>query len=117
MSCVDFRDVPEVVSLLQDLDTTLWEFKSHESIENIFIMDQLKNRLKQHQISNTAVCDCHNDNQLSDVGGFYSACTCPASFSLLYQSFIYFHLLHLFYSLCLSLSLSLSLSLLYQSIF
>uniref|UniRef100_A0A0P4W836 F-box domain-containing protein n=1 Tax=Scylla olivacea TaxID=85551 RepID=A0A0P4W836_SCYOL len=67
MSCVDFRDVPEVVTLLQDLDTTLREFKSHESIENIFIMDQLRNRLKQHQISNTAVCDCHNDNQLSDV--------------------------------------------------
>ncbi|KAG0710924.1 F-box/LRR-repeat protein 5 [Chionoecetes opilio] len=68
MRCVDFRDGPEVVSLLKDLDTTLCEFKSHESIENIFIMDQLKNRLKQRQISNAAVCDCHNDNQLSDVG-------------------------------------------------
>lgn len=67
MQCVDFRDGREVVSLLKDLDTTLCEFKSHESIENIFIMDQLKNRLKQRQISNTAVCECHNDNQLSDV--------------------------------------------------
>ncbi|ROT66834.1 F-box/LRR-repeat protein 5 [Penaeus vannamei] len=67
MQCVDFRDGSEVVSLLQDLDLTLYEFKSHESIENIFIMDQLKNRLKQHQIQNTAVCDCHNDNRLSDM--------------------------------------------------
>ncbi|XP_071517199.1 F-box/LRR-repeat protein 5-like isoform X1 [Panulirus ornatus] len=67
MQCVDFRDGPEVLSLLQDLDTTLYEFKSHESIENIFIMDELKNRLKQRQILNTAVCDCHNDNRLSDI--------------------------------------------------
>lgn len=71
MQCVDFRDGSEVVSLLQDLDLTLYEFKSHESIENIFIMDQLKNRLKQHQIQNTAVCDCHNDNRLSDVSCIY----------------------------------------------
>ncbi|KAG7167963.1 F-box/LRR-repeat protein 5-like [Homarus americanus] len=55
MQCVDFRDGPEVLSLLQDLNSTLYEFKSHESIENIFIMDQLKNRLKQRQIINSAV--------------------------------------------------------------
>ncbi|KAK4299223.1 hypothetical protein Pmani_028485 [Petrolisthes manimaculis] len=67
MQCVDFRDGPEVVSLLRGLDFTLREFKSHESIENIFIMDQLKNRLKQRQITNTAVCDCHGDNRLADV--------------------------------------------------
>ncbi|KAK3857539.1 hypothetical protein Pcinc_036210 [Petrolisthes cinctipes] len=67
MQCVDFRDGPEVVSLLRGLDSTLREFKSHESIENIFIMDQLKNRLKQRQITNTAVCDCHGDNRLADV--------------------------------------------------
>ncbi|XP_042223723.1 F-box/LRR-repeat protein 5-like isoform X2 [Homarus americanus] len=67
MQCVDFRDGPEVLSLLQDLNSTLYEFKSHESIENIFIMDQLKNRLKQRQIINSAVCDCHNDNRLADV--------------------------------------------------
>lgn len=67
MQCVDFRDGREVLSLLQDLNATLHEFKSHESIENIFIMDELKNRLKQRQISNAAVCDCHNDNRLSNV--------------------------------------------------
>lgn len=67
MQCVDFRDGPEMLSLLQDLNATLYEFKSHESIENIFIMDQLKNRLKQRQISNASVCDCHNDNRLSTV--------------------------------------------------
>ncbi|XP_045618391.1 F-box/LRR-repeat protein 5 isoform X2 [Procambarus clarkii] len=67
MQCVDFRDGSEVISLLQDLTNTLYEFKSHESIENIFIMDQLKNRLKQRKIFNTAVCDCHNDNRLGNV--------------------------------------------------
>ncbi|KAK7086648.1 hypothetical protein SK128_020103 [Halocaridina rubra] len=67
VQCINFRDGREVVSLLHDLGTTLYEFKSHESIENIFIMDQLKNRLKQHQIHNSAVCDCHNDNRLADV--------------------------------------------------
>lgn len=71
MQCVDFRDGPEVLSLLHDLDTTLYEFKSHESIENIFIMDELKNRLKQRQIFNTAVCNCHNDNRLSEVSNCY----------------------------------------------
>ncbi|KAK8723607.1 hypothetical protein OTU49_011461 [Cherax quadricarinatus] len=67
MQCVDFRDGSEVISLLQDLTNTLYEFKSHESIENIFIMDQLKNRLKQRKIINAAICDCHNDNRLADV--------------------------------------------------
>ncbi|XP_066956915.1 F-box/LRR-repeat protein 5-like [Macrobrachium rosenbergii] len=67
VQCLNFRDGREVISLLHDLGTTLYEFKSHESIENIFIMDQLKNRLKQRQIYNSAVCDCHNDNRLADV--------------------------------------------------
>ncbi|XP_068215394.1 F-box/LRR-repeat protein 5-like [Palaemon carinicauda] len=67
VQCLNFRDGREVFSLLHDLGTTLYEFKSHESIENIFIMDQLKNRLKQRKIHNTAVCDCHNDNRLADV--------------------------------------------------
>ena len=67
MQRVDFRDGIQVKSLLQDLNMTLSEFKSHESIENIYIMDELKNRLKQHQIQNKAVCDCHNDSRLQDV--------------------------------------------------
>jgi F-box/leucine-rich repeat protein 5 len=35
------------------------EFKTHEAIENRFIMKKLKNKLKGLSIQNTAVCNCH----------------------------------------------------------
>ncbi|CAL4138088.1 unnamed protein product, partial [Meganyctiphanes norvegica] len=66
MQCVDFHDVGAVICLLAELHAIVDEFKSHESIENLFIMEELRNRLKQRHIYNSAVCNCHNDNRLTE---------------------------------------------------
>ena len=38
-------------TLLQDVYSAMWELKSHEYIENTFIMDRLKARLQARRVS------------------------------------------------------------------
>lgn len=57
----------DVQLLLDTLFRTFVEFKSHEQIENRFIMKQLRIKLKALSIKNTAVCNCHKDSRLKDI--------------------------------------------------
>ncbi len=43
------------------------EFKSHEDIENEHIMKQLKLKLKAMEIYNSAVCNCHKDDEFTPL--------------------------------------------------
>uniref|UniRef100_A0A2L2XX96 Putative f-box and leucine-rich repeat protein 5 n=1 Tax=Parasteatoda tepidariorum TaxID=114398 RepID=A0A2L2XX96_PARTP len=63
----DFKDYAAVESLLHSLHHTFCEFKSHEQIENKYIMRKLKKRLKLLSIHDATVCNCHSDNKLSDM--------------------------------------------------
>ncbi|ELT98513.1 hypothetical protein CAPTEDRAFT_207606 [Capitella teleta] len=56
--------------LLESLYRTFVEFKTHEQIENRFIMRRLKAKLKRLSIQDSAVCNCHKDNVLLDMLGF-----------------------------------------------
>lgn len=67
LTCTDFTDYAALESLLHDLHHTFCEFKSHEQIENKYIMRKLKKRLKLLSIHDAAVCNCHSDNKLSDM--------------------------------------------------
>lgn len=53
--------------LLESLIKTFHEFIAHEQIENQFIMKKLRNKLRSLSIQNTAVCNCHKDNRLTDM--------------------------------------------------
>ena len=44
-------DVHELEPSLQAIYEAMWELKSHEYIENHYIMDQLKQRLQSRQVS------------------------------------------------------------------
>ena len=50
----------ELQLLLESLLKTFMEFKSHEQIENQFILKKLKHKLRQLSIQNSAVCNCHS---------------------------------------------------------
>ena len=52
---------------LNTLLETFTEFQQHEQIENRFIMDRLKRRLNALSVYNSAVCNCHQDNRLTEV--------------------------------------------------
>ncbi|CAH1784102.1 unnamed protein product, partial [Owenia fusiformis] len=67
MTQTDFSNVVNFELLLKSLIKTFTEFKSHEKIENEFIMQRLKTKLRALQIHNTAVCNCHKDNKLVEV--------------------------------------------------
>lgn len=67
LTCTDFTDYAALESLLHDLHQTFCEFKSHEQIENQYIMKKLKKRLKAMSIHDASVCNCHSDNRLSDI--------------------------------------------------
>ena len=54
---------------MQAVYEAMWELKSHEYIENHFIMDTLKARLQSRQVFNEAVCNCHEDSMLLEVIG------------------------------------------------
>jgi len=53
--------------LLQEVYLVMWEFKSHEFIENTFIMEKLKAKLRAQQVYNKLVCNCHNDSELYNI--------------------------------------------------
>jgi len=70
-----FSVAPE--DLLQAVYEAMWELKSHEYIENHFIMDRLKERLQAKRVYNQLVCNCHEDSKLlyviSQVERVYTA--------------------------------------------
>jgi len=62
-------DVQDLQPTLQAVYEAMWELKSHEIIENEYIMDTLKARLQARQVFNEAVCNCHEDSVLLEVIG------------------------------------------------
>ena len=69
LQTTNFSNVVDVQLLLDTLFRTFVEFKSHEQIENRFIMRKLKTKLKERSIKNTAVCNCHKVRQCSASRG------------------------------------------------
>ena len=67
LSTTDFTNVVDMSGFLSTLLETFKEFKQHEQIENRFIMDRLKRRLSALSVYNSAVCNCHQDNRLTEV--------------------------------------------------
>lgn len=55
------------MSLLSNLYSIFDEFKSHEEIENEHIMTKLKNKLKAMAIYNSAVCNCHKEDEFTPL--------------------------------------------------
>jgi len=73
LSAADFRNNEALETLLPLLEKTFSEFKTHEHIENQFIMERLKQRLKIMNVTCHAVCNCHKDNDLVEVS-FLKTC-------------------------------------------
>ncbi|XP_071136897.1 F-box/LRR-repeat protein 5-like [Mytilus edulis] len=67
VSEINFADISHLTNLLENLVNTFKEFKAHEQIENKYIMKKLKDKLRALSVRNTAVCNCHSDNQLTDI--------------------------------------------------
>ncbi|XP_014663872.1 PREDICTED: F-box/LRR-repeat protein 5-like [Priapulus caudatus] len=67
LTSTNFKNYCDFENLLSDLYATFIEFKTHEKIENEEIMKRLKLKLKALSISNSAVCNCHSDNRLSEM--------------------------------------------------
>lgn len=67
LTATNFANVGHLTKLLENLIKTFQEFIAHEQIENQFIMKKLKNKLRSLSIQNTAVCNCHKDNRLTDM--------------------------------------------------
>jgi len=55
----------ELLTTVKTLSRVFYEFKTHERIENECIMRRLQAKLKKLNIQNTAVCNCHKDDELS----------------------------------------------------
>ena len=53
--------------VFQAVYEAMWELKSHEYIENHYIMDKLKARLQAKRVYNQLVCNCHEDSKLLGV--------------------------------------------------
>jgi len=67
LSAADFRNNEALETLLPLLEKTFSEFKTHEHIENQYIMERLKQRLKIMNVTCHAVCNCHKDNDLVEA--------------------------------------------------
>ncbi|KAH9519340.1 F-box/LRR-repeat protein 5 [Bulinus truncatus] len=67
ITSTDFSDEQHLQVLLKNLQNVFSEFKAHEHIENSLIMKQLKNKLRAASVTSAAVCNCHNDNRLSEM--------------------------------------------------
>jgi len=52
---------------LQKVYLIMWELKTHEFIENMFIMTKLKERLSALEVYNQTVCNCHEDSSLIQI--------------------------------------------------
>jgi len=60
-------DLQEREKILETVYAIMWELKTHELIENVFIMDKLKERLSALQIYNQLVCNCHEDSTVLQI--------------------------------------------------
>ncbi|CAM1313975.1 FBXL5 (predicted) [Pycnogonum litorale] len=67
ISNTNFNDADAVHMLSHNLFDTFCEFKLHEQIENEYIVRKLHLRLLDLSISNSTVCNCHDDNRLSEM--------------------------------------------------
>lgn len=55
----------ELLTTVKTLSRVFYEFKTHERIENECIMRRLQAKLNTLNIQNTAVCNCHKDDELT----------------------------------------------------
>jgi len=53
--------------ILQSVYWRMWELKTHEIIENVFIMNKLQERLRILEVYNQRVCNCHEDSSLLSI--------------------------------------------------
>jgi len=60
-------DFQEREAILQNVYAIMWELKTHEIIENVYIMNKLKERLAALQIYNHLVCNCHEDSTVLQI--------------------------------------------------
>lgn len=60
-------DIFSLDDILQSVYISMWELKSHEFIENTFIMDRLRARLSSQKVYNKQVCNCHEDSSLVSI--------------------------------------------------
>ena len=67
VSATNFSDAGHMTSVLEKLCHTFHVFKTHEQIENRFIMRRLKEKLIALDITDAAVCNCHSDNRLTEM--------------------------------------------------
>ncbi|KAL8575501.1 hypothetical protein ACOMHN_013052 [Nucella lapillus] len=67
VSSTNFTDVGHMTSVLEKLCRTFDVFRTHEQIENRFIMQRLKEKLTALDITDAAVCNCHSDNRLAEM--------------------------------------------------
>jgi F-box/leucine-rich repeat protein 5 len=67
LSVTDFANNDAFFALLSNLQSVFKEFKSHENIENEHIMDKLKTKLKAMAVYNSAVCNCHKDDEFTPL--------------------------------------------------
>ncbi|CAF0705363.1 unnamed protein product [Brachionus calyciflorus] len=67
LDLTDFANSDALVSLLSNLNSIFDEFKSHEEIENEHIMTKLKTKLKAMAIYNSAVCNCHTEDEFTPL--------------------------------------------------
>jgi len=76
LSNLNFQEREEI---LQNVYAIMWELKTHEIIENVYIMNKLKERLAALQIYNQLVCNCHEDStvlQIIDLVERIHGCGC-----------------------------------------
>lgn len=66
LSRMDFHDAQEYLMLLQELSGRFHEFKSHEEIENNYILSPLLPRLSKCS-KTKLIKDIHSDNRLHDL--------------------------------------------------
>jgi len=67
MDMTDFTNNDDLFVLLSNLQNIFREFKNHEEIENEFIMRRLNSKLKAMAIHNSAVCNCHKEDEFSPL--------------------------------------------------
>ena len=63
----DFANSDALIRLLTNLQGVFKEFRKHEEIENEFIMKKLKSKLKALAIHNSAVCNCHTEDEFTPL--------------------------------------------------
>jgi len=63
----NYKVASELLTTVKTLSRVFYEFKTHERIENECIMRRLQAKLIKLKIENTAVCNCHKDDELSKM--------------------------------------------------